>query len=288
MRVNYSNPENVRFLDRGKEKIKAGRTQPNGGNGGMMDCSITGQRFYVDLLDETSTVFVTDTYMNDVIVYCALPELVRKLREILLIEDEWVVLSTSDMPPTQAFTIRWLFSVSYQLRRMFDDHKFVFDQRHWERCLRMALTGDWGNDAIKYIKSGKLDVDYMMQIAVPLLQPEILPCKFYYTVMVTNNSKSYPPIYGFYISPKQESASSFVYTFRRRYDGINRESLVIEQGSITFDSFDEAIEKLEPALRQVDSVAQITYNIGLDLSATLGVCYFNRGCNRFLYTWETN
>lgn len=288
MRANFADTTVNRLFEVALQRVKDKRVSPspNSTLRGDYRCAFSNTSFLSSNgLNSENVMFILNTDTRDASVWVVSPMILRRIREFLVYEGEYVVLHNSMMQRSLFHTWTHILEMSYTVRGLNDDSKYVFDLREWVGDVKIALTGDWSSDAVHEVKNGRLDVDYAADILTTLFDVKPVPiCLYYVACYVPPISRSYRDAFGFLLTPDKNAADQYEGKFNNRYGRFGGASTLVEQGELRYSSTREMYETLRPRLSEIWRLQD--QNVALDFGVSTGLKIFNCGYDRFLFRWE--
>lgn len=287
MKADLSDSLVSRLFDLAIARMRENRVfpSPNSIGRGEYRCEFSDGVFFSSGLNSENVLIFLDTNGNSVDVFAVSPLILRRIREFLLYEGEYVVLHNSIMTPLTFRTWEHLLSMSYTMRQLNADSKWVFDMKEWVGNVKIALTSDWSSDAVSMVSRGKLDVNYCVQVLTYVFDVQVKPIRLYYSACYVKISRDgSTEMFGLLISPSRQDQEAYFDKFRSRYGRHYGTPEVLQEGVLTYDNVRDMYEALTPIVSRVHSVQE---GQGLvDLGVCAGLRIFNPSYNRFLYRWE--
>lgn len=259
MKLNTTPEQLHRFVDVIREKIAYGRINPSpiSIRNGKYKCVFTDKTFQAPNLDSSNCIVYAQvlSYAHDMSIFTIDPEVLRRIREWLMWEDEWVIITTEAFTGHGKMytTWRWIVQNFYNIRSMAHDLPFVSDLREWSSSLKLAMTGDWSSDAVYEVRNNRLDVPYMIDTLNYILDVKEHPLQLHYVVTHTQtnpNGRNPIPkdVWGVMITSDLKQADDYLEKFKSKWWTMAGGCEMIEQGQLTFDNPQAMYKTLKPFL----------------------------------------
>lgn len=287
MKADLENDLIKRLFGFAMSRMKENRVTPTANSvfRGEYRCAFSEGTFFSSGLTSENVLILLNTINHDVNVFVVSPLVLRRIRELLLYEGDFVVLHNSMMPAKLFFSWVHILEMSYTVRQLAADAKYVFDMREWVGDVKIAMTGDWSSEAVSLLRHGKLDMDYVSTILTTLFDVKVIPIKLYYSTCIMSMSRGgTSEMFGFMITPSHSEFEGYFDRFRGRYGTRYGAGQIIDEGVLQYDNIRDMYEALTPIVARVNSIQE--RGGMLDLSVCAGLRIFSPSYNRFLFRWE--